>query len=250
MTKPTKSHVRPAKTQITQGIRPVLSESSLCLYGVFEIVFCVIYLSLRMTKPTKSHVRPAKTQICLGSLDGCPGWSESSLGIRPAWSESSLCAQCVAKDQPFFKRTAKTLIRLGGCWGWSESQSLGAQVILFVLSCAGSFYFLFQLVHRWFCSFCHAQAHFISSFSSWGENIVLMHENVVLICLLLRYSKRARASVSFLLVFIIYMLVLLWPTIPGTLLWGFYLLSMPAILASRVGIDKTFADLLFIITCS
>lgn len=69
--------------------------------------------------------------------------------------------------------------------------------------------------------------------STWGENIVLMHENVVLICLLLRYSKRARASLSFLLVFIIYMLVLLWPTIPGTLLWCLYVLSMPAILASR-----------------
>ena len=34
-------------------------------------------------------------------------------------------------------RTAKTLIRLGGCPGWSES-SLGA-VILLVLSCRGSY---------------------------------------------------------------------------------------------------------------
>ena len=33
-------------------------------------------------------------------------------------------------------RTAKTLIRLGECPGWSES-SLGAQVIVLVLSCAG-----------------------------------------------------------------------------------------------------------------
>ena len=35
-------------------------------------------------------------------------------------------------------RTAKTLIRLGRCPGCSES-SLGAQVILLVLSCGGSF---------------------------------------------------------------------------------------------------------------
>ena len=35
-------------------------------------------------------------------------------------------------------RTAKTLIRLGGCPGWSES-SLGAQVSLLVLSRGGSF---------------------------------------------------------------------------------------------------------------
>ena len=34
-------------------------------------------------------------------------------------------------------RTAKTLIRLGGCPGWSES-SLGAQVVLLVLSCSCS----------------------------------------------------------------------------------------------------------------
>ena len=34
-------------------------------------------------------------------------------------------------------RTAKTLIRLGGCPGWSESL-LGAQVITLVLSCSGS----------------------------------------------------------------------------------------------------------------
>ena len=37
------------------------------------------------------------------------------------------------------ERTAKTLIRLGGCPGWSES-SLGEQVILLVLSCCGSYY--------------------------------------------------------------------------------------------------------------
>ena len=37
-------------------------------------------------------------------------------------------------------RTAKTLIRMGGCPGWSES-SLGAQVVLLVLSSGGSHYF-------------------------------------------------------------------------------------------------------------
>ena len=41
-------------------------------------------------------------------------------------------------------RTAKTLIRLGGCPGWSEP-SLGAHVILFVLWCCGSF---FKYLHR------------------------------------------------------------------------------------------------------
>ena len=56
------------------------------------------------------------------------------------------CAPSEDSDQPghplrtqaFFMRKAKTLIRLGGCPGWSES-SLGAQATLFVLSCRGSF---------------------------------------------------------------------------------------------------------------
>ena len=34
MTKPTKLHVRPAKTQISLGIRPVCSESLLCAQWV------------------------------------------------------------------------------------------------------------------------------------------------------------------------------------------------------------------------
>ena len=34
VTEPTKWHVRPTKTQISLGIRPVWSESSLCIYWV------------------------------------------------------------------------------------------------------------------------------------------------------------------------------------------------------------------------
>ena len=56
-----------------------------------------------------------------------------------AWA-STQCDQSLrsalygeSRTQCFFMRTAKTLIRLGGCPGWSES-SLGAQVILLVLS--------------------------------------------------------------------------------------------------------------------
>ena len=38
------------------------------------------YLRRLMTKPTKWHVCPVKTQVSLG-IRGCPGWSESSLGV-------------------------------------------------------------------------------------------------------------------------------------------------------------------------
>ena len=59
--------------------------------------------------------------------------------LRSAWasaqSNQSLRCALNGRTQAFFMRTAKTLIRLGGCW--SES-SLGAHAILFVLSWGGS----------------------------------------------------------------------------------------------------------------
>ena len=62
MTKPTKWHVRPAKTQISLGIRPVWSESSMSAWG-----------KLRSLATLLSEQR---------RLGGCPGWSESSLGAK------------------------------------------------------------------------------------------------------------------------------------------------------------------------
>ena len=77
----------------------------------YQTVYGLIY-EPRHDKTNKMSVRPAKTQI--------------SLSIRPVWSAFSLCVQWVAKDQRFFMRITKTLIRLAGCPGWPES-SLGAQ---------------------------------------------------------------------------------------------------------------------------
>ena len=67
-----------------------------------------------MTKPT-DIVRPAKTQI--------------TLGIRPVRLESLLCAHGVAKDTIFLHADSED----------SDQTSMGAQVILLVLSCCGSF---------------------------------------------------------------------------------------------------------------
>ena len=53
-------------------------------------------------------VRPAKTQIRLHG--------------RAVWSESSPGAFWTAKDSWFLKKTARTLIRLCVCAGWSESE--------------------------------------------------------------------------------------------------------------------------------
>ena len=64
MTKPTKWYVRPAKTQISLGIRPVIR------------IFAV-----RMKKDWVLSY-PLSAQRRLIRLGGCPGWSESSLGAH------------------------------------------------------------------------------------------------------------------------------------------------------------------------
>ena len=63
--------------------------------------------------------------------------------VRSAWTsaQSDQSLRCALngylRTQGFYMRTAKTLVRLGGCSGWSES-SLGAHAILLVLSRGGS----------------------------------------------------------------------------------------------------------------
>ena len=72
--------------------------------------------------------------------------NQISLGIRPVWSESSLSAWRNIGPLSTRLLTAQwRLIRLGGCTNWSES-SLGAHVILLVLSCDGSILFLSLLI--------------------------------------------------------------------------------------------------------
>ena len=65
-TKPTKWHVRPAKTHISLGIRPVWSESSLSTWG-----------KLRSLAIIRAHSEASDQ-----TLGGCPGWSESLLGAK------------------------------------------------------------------------------------------------------------------------------------------------------------------------
>ena len=81
-------------------------------------------LSHHLTKPTRWSVCPAKTLI---SYSICTIWSESLLST---WRKLGSLVTRWAHS--------KTVIRLGGCPSWSES-SLGAQVILLVLSCCSSF---------------------------------------------------------------------------------------------------------------
>ena len=111
-------------------------------------------------------VRPAKTQ--------------TSLGIRTVWSESSLSAW--RKFGPLAtvptESTAKTLIRLGGCPGWSES-SLGAHSL---------------------CWFCHVAAHFL--FKHLLLTISWRYENDYLCLWLILKCSFAKFSYSVLFIWL------------------------------------------------
>ena len=76
----------------------------------------------------KMSVRPAKTR--------------SNLSVRPVWSESSLCAQWVAKDPIFLHADNEDSDQTGRMprliWVF-----VGLTAILLVLSCRGSFRFLY-----------------------------------------------------------------------------------------------------------
>ena len=120
-------------------------------------------------------------------------WSGFNMKIDPRLDKTNkmICAPSEDSDQPGhpqrcsleaklgpklpIDRTAKTLIRLGGCPGWSES-SLGTKVILLGLSWGGSKCFFFQSIYA-------AHIHFITFFTfrtepnmksfSHANNIVL-----------------------------------------------------------------------------
>ena len=114
----------------TTDFESSLLRPSLLSVGTSSVWVPIVYRILEPPhdKTNNVAVRPAKI----------------SLGIRPVWSAASLSAwrnlrslatnwaQSEDSDQPL-----QTLIRLGGCPGWSES-SLGAQSL---------------------CWFCHVAAH-------------------------------------------------------------------------------------------
>ena len=106
------------------------------ILNIFSVKKYIMFVQMRESryeprhdKNNKVSVHPAKTQITQRRL--------RSAWASPQSDQSLLCAQWVVRAQGFFMRTAKTLIRLGGCPGWSESL-LGAQPQ---------------------CWFCHVAAH-------------------------------------------------------------------------------------------
>ena len=143
MTKPTKWHVRPAKTQISLGIRSVWSEFSLWVQWVakdpsflhadskdsdqtewmprLNLVFAgrtCRFVGFFMCLPVHDKTY---NKTCVTSKDSVqpvhlPGMIR--LGL-------SLCRRNM--------RLAKTLVRLRGCAGWSESSLVARLIVGFVV---------------------------------------------------------------------------------------------------------------------
>ena len=110
-------------------------------FALFELK-----LSERERKGSEGNIAHVKTKINVKMrrlMTKPTKWLCGQWRLRSAWAsaQSDQSLHCALNGYPrtqaFFMRTAKTLIRLGGCPGWSES-SLGAHVILLVLSCGGS----------------------------------------------------------------------------------------------------------------
>ena len=77
------------------------------------------------------HVKTNKITCAPSKDSDQPGHLPSLVSLRRLHEETLV-------PWPYLEHTAKNLIWLGGCPGWYES-SLGAHIILLVLSCCGSF---------------------------------------------------------------------------------------------------------------
>ena len=122
MTKPTKWHVRPAKTQISLGICQVWSESSWSAWWKLGSL--------------ATYWAPAKTLIRLG---GCPGWSQSSLGAHAtllvlSWGGSYLhgaflklphvCCHLIVSSTVAFRLNNKYSISIPVSRSWDNIQGM------------------------------------------------------------------------------------------------------------------------------
>ena len=138
-----------AKTQISLGIHPVWSESTLCTKWVAKDSSFLRADSEdsdqtgRMPKLIwvfAGHTVTLLVLSCRGSFlilvlsnSWAASWQNQQNGmcaqrrLRSAWAsaQSDQSLRCL-RSLATLERTAKTLIRLGGCPGWFES-SLGAQ---------------------------------------------------------------------------------------------------------------------------
>ena len=142
-------------------------------YVVWPIFFLMnVFIALKGTHFWSLFpcIRSAKNSACLTNFVGLPDLLSSIIGLAnvgtlltslwraqrrlgSSWasthSDQSLCCpheETLGPLNSYPVSAQRGLIRLGGCPGWSES-SLGAQVILLVLSCAGSYLIYIEIFY-------------------------------------------------------------------------------------------------------
>ena len=102
---------------------------SLCCYNPFITIFTVVITHrgsfILYLMPYTLYDKTNKMSCAPSEVSDQPGHPPSLITVFAVWRTKHL-----------LMRTAKTLIRLRGCSGWSES-SLGAHAMLLVLSCGG-----------------------------------------------------------------------------------------------------------------
>ena len=178
--KTNKVTVRPAKTQISVGIRPVWSDTLLCTQWVAKdpsffmrtaktdetgrmprlfwviagrTIILLVLLCRGLHVVTEWTPPPGRYRVLKDCGDAMSrdmtktnkmgvrtAKTRISLGIRPVWSEPSLCAQWEAKDPSFLHADSEESDQTGR---WSES----------------------SLVAHPFCWFCHVVAYILSNAS-------------------------------------------------------------------------------------
>ena len=119
--------------------------------------------------------------------------------LRSTWAsaQSDQSLRCPQEDiwgpELSLERTAKPLIRQGGCPGWSQS-SLGTKVILLVLSWSSSFYFV-SLASTILISVISRR--FISWISPRKRGFLFIHARVCLSPFIMSYCRRVVIPLSF-----------------------------------------------------
>ena len=110
-----------------------------------RIIFKMVIFGFKVFTYEPVHDKTNKMTCAPSEDSGQPGHPPSLIRVFAVRIEETLCPKLPNE------RTAKTLIRLGECPGWSESL-LGAQVILLVCCAQAHIYVSGQSaiwVHRW-----------------------------------------------------------------------------------------------------
>ena len=141
-------------SQNFKTLASVAAQAGLCLAWseTPEDTFCRVMAHILITNHFNFVYYPKLLQSCLHNNEPqhdktnkmtCTQQQLIILDICQVWSVFAVNFMGSSAPKASLYGQWKSLIKLGGCPGWSES-SLGAQVILLVLSCSGSYFYSYK----------------------------------------------------------------------------------------------------------